>query len=170
MATWNVVAEFLSRVLKIVIAHHSSYSDRHRVPLWMTTFWTRIACPSGTSRRRSTMSWVHKDESQRFPPSWRASVDIWSSDILSRIGGKVSRWDQSQVNTRYEVLDWFEPSHEVIVLHTVLMYYAIEIGSSLFLSSSFRDFQDFLHCLRCGSILSIYSQEITSYSLIGSRL
>jgi hypothetical protein len=57
----------LSRVLKIVVVHRSSYSDRRRVPLWMMTFWTGIACPSGTSRRRSTMPWVHKDESQRFP-------------------------------------------------------------------------------------------------------
>jgi hypothetical protein len=57
----------LSRVLKIIIVHRSSYSDRRRVPLWMTTFRTGTACPSGTYRRRSTMPWVHKDESQCFP-------------------------------------------------------------------------------------------------------
>jgi hypothetical protein len=45
------------------------------------------------------------------------------------------------VNTRHEVLDWFEPSHGVIALRPVLMYYAIEIGSSLFLSGSFQVFQ-----------------------------
>jgi hypothetical protein len=49
------------------------------------------------------------------------------------------------VNTRREILDWFEPSCEAIVIHPVLMYYAIEIDSSLFLSGSFdvffRDFR-----------------------------
>jgi hypothetical protein len=52
------------------------------------------------------------------------------------------------VNTRHEVLDWFGPSHGVIALRPVLMYYAIEIGSSLFLSGSFGcfplDFPDVL--------------------------
>jgi hypothetical protein len=56
------------------------------------------------------------------------------------------------VNTRHEVLDWFGPSRGVIALRPVLMYYAIEIVSSLFLSGSFggisgclsRDFQDIL--------------------------
>jgi hypothetical protein len=62
------------------------------------------------------------------------SVDVWSSDIWSRIGGNVSRRDQSHVNTRHEVLDWFGPSRGVIVIRPVLMYYVIEIGSSLFLS------------------------------------
>jgi hypothetical protein len=115
----------LSRVLKIVVVCHSSYSDRRRVSLWMTMFRTGIACLSGTSCRRSTMPWVHKDESQRFPPSWRASLDVWSSDIWSRIGGNASRWDQSHVNTRHRGLDWFVPSRGVIVIHPVLMYYAI---------------------------------------------
>jgi hypothetical protein len=41
------------------------------------------------------------------------------------------------VNTRREVLDWFEPSRGVIALRLVLMYYGIEISSSLFLSGSF---------------------------------
>jgi hypothetical protein len=36
------------------------------------------------------------------------------------------------VNTRHEVLDWFRPSRGVIVLGPVLVYYAIEIGFSLF--------------------------------------
>jgi hypothetical protein len=173
MAAWNVVAEFLSRVLKIVIAHHSFYfwagssrsssctallilepgaQDYRHAPLWMMTFRTGIACLSGTSYRRSMMPWVHKDKSQRFPPTWRASVNIWSSDIWSRIGGNASRWDQSHVNTRHEVLDWFGLSCGVIALRPVLMYYAIEIGSSLFLSG----------CPRCGSTLSIYSQGTAS--------
>jgi hypothetical protein len=42
------------------------------------------------------------------------------------------------MNTRHEVLDWFGPSHRVITLRPVLMYYAIEIDSSLFLSVSFE--------------------------------
>jgi hypothetical protein len=41
------------------------------------------------------------------------------------------------VNTRHEVLDWFGPLRGVIALRPVLMYYAIEIDSSLFLSDSF---------------------------------
>jgi hypothetical protein len=45
------------------------------------------------------------------------------------------------MNTRHKVLDWFELSRRVIALHPVLMYYAIEIGSSLFLLGSFRVFQ-----------------------------
>jgi hypothetical protein len=56
------------------------------------------------------------------------------------------------VNIRHEVLDWFGPSRGVIAIRPVLMYYAIEIVSSLFLSGSFegisgclsRDFQDIL--------------------------
>jgi hypothetical protein len=42
------------------------------------------------------------------------------------------------VNTIHEVLDWFGPSREVIALRSVLIYYTIEIGFSLFLSGSFR--------------------------------
>jgi hypothetical protein len=45
------------------------------------------------------------------------------------------------VNIRHDVLNWFEPSRGVIVLCPVLMYYSIEIGSSLFLSGSFEGFQ-----------------------------
>jgi hypothetical protein len=47
----------------------------------------------------------------------------------------------------HEVLDWFGPSCGVIATHPVLMYYAIEIGSSLFfqdISGSSGDFQGFL--------------------------
>jgi hypothetical protein len=45
--------------------------------------------------------------------------------------------DQSHVNTRHDILDWFGPSREVIVILRVLMHYAIEIDSSVFLSGSF---------------------------------
>jgi hypothetical protein len=50
------------------------------------------------------------------------------------------------VNTRYEVLDWFEFSCGVIDIRPVLMYYAIEINSSLFISGSFGGFRD-IFCL-----------------------
>jgi hypothetical protein len=42
------------------------------------------------------------------------------------------------VNTRHELLDWFRSSRGVIALRSVLIYYAIEIDFSLFLSGSFR--------------------------------
>jgi hypothetical protein len=51
------------------------------------------------------------------------------------------------VNTIYEVLDWFRLSRGVIAIRPVLMYYAIEIDSSLFLSGFFGDFQDVLRDL-----------------------
>jgi hypothetical protein len=133
----------LSWVLKIVVVRRSSYSDRRRVPLWIMTFWTGTACPSRTSRRRSTMPCGHKDESQRFLPTWRASVDVWSSDIWSRIRENISQRHQSHVNTKYEVLDWFGPSRRVIAICPVLMYYAIEISSSLFLLRTFGVFRGF---------------------------
>jgi hypothetical protein len=68
------------------------------------------------------------------------------------IGGNISQRDQSYVNTRHDVLDWFGSSREVIVIRPVLMYYAIEIDFSFFLSRS----------PRCGSILSF------SWDLSGS--
>jgi hypothetical protein len=37
-------------------------------------------------------------------------------------------------------LDWFRPSRGVIALRPILMYYAVEIGSPLFLSGSFEIF------------------------------
>jgi hypothetical protein len=82
------------------------------------------------------------------------SVDVWSLDIWSRIGGNASRRDQSHVNTRHEDLNWFGPLRRVIAIHPVLLYYAIEIDSSLFLSGSFGVFRG---CPRCRSIISIYS-------------
>jgi hypothetical protein len=173
---WNVVAEFLrlrGNSKPIIIVHHTSYSwaecsrssscttllivepgaqDRRRASLWMMMFRTGTACPSGTSHHRSTMSWVHKHESQHFLHSWCASVDVVSLDIYSRIRGNASQRYQSHVNTRHEVLDWFRLSPGVIVIRPVLMYYAIEIDSSLFL----------LRCPRCEFTLSIYSRRITS--------
>jgi hypothetical protein len=44
------------------------------------------------------------------------------------------------VNIRHEILDWFGLSREVMVIHLVLIYYAIEIDYSLFLSESFGFF------------------------------
>jgi hypothetical protein len=45
---------------------------------------------------------------------------------------------KSHVNIRHEILDWFSPSRGVIVLHPVLMYYALR----LVLPSFFRDLLD----------------------------
>jgi hypothetical protein len=60
----------------------------------------------------------------------------------------------------------FRPLREVIALHPVLMYYAIVIDFSLFLSGSFGGLSgislNFLGCPRCGSILSIYSRGTAS--------
>jgi hypothetical protein len=53
------------------------------------------------------------------------------------IGGNVSQRDQSHMNIRHNGLDWFVPSLVVIALRPVLMYYAIEIDSSLFLLGCF---------------------------------
>jgi hypothetical protein len=72
----------------------------------------------------------------------------------------------SRQQKMHEFLDWFEPSRKVIALRSVLTYYAIEIGSYLFLLESFGDFPGmfsssflvFSGCPRCGSILSIYSR------------
>jgi hypothetical protein len=44
------------------------------------------------------------------------------------------------MNTRHEVLDWFGASRGVIALRLVLMHYAIEIVSSVFLSGCFGIF------------------------------
>jgi hypothetical protein len=64
------------------------------------------------------------------------------------IGGNASRRDKSHVNKRHEILDWFDPSRGVIVIRLVLMYYAIEIGSSLLLLESFSvSFEIFFRCL-----------------------
>jgi hypothetical protein len=45
------------------------------------------------------------------------------------------------VNISYKILEWFGSSRRVIAIRPVLMYYAIEIGSSLFLSGFFGVFQ-----------------------------
>jgi hypothetical protein len=55
------------------------------------------------------------------------------------------------VNIRHKVLDWFRPSRGVIALRLVLMYYAIEIDSSLFLPGSFRGFSGSF-----GIVLDVY--------------
>jgi hypothetical protein len=101
---WNVAAEFLrlwGNSMSIVVMRRASCSwarcsrsslcitlliiepcaqDRRHASLWMMIFRTGTACPSGISHRRSMIPWVHKDESQRFSPSWRVSVDVWSLD------------------------------------------------------------------------------------------
>jgi hypothetical protein len=52
------------------------------------------------------------------------------------------------VNTRHEVLDWLGLSRGVIALRPVLMYYVIEIDSSLFLVGLFQRFSRDVFCLR----------------------
>jgi hypothetical protein len=150
-----------------LLVHELGAQDRCRALLWMTTFWTGIVCPSGTSRRRSTMPWVHKDESQRFPPSWCASIDVWSSDIWTRIGGNRSRRDQSHVNTRHKVfrlvraLVWSNsPTPSIDVLCYWDWLFSISFG--IFPGSLGDVFSLFSACPRCGSIISIYSQGIAS--------
>jgi hypothetical protein len=68
------------------------------------------------------------------------------------------------MNTRHEVLDWFEPSRGVIALRPVLMYYVIEIGSSLFLSGSFEVFWD-VFCLR--DFLDVLDVDLSSLFIVG---
>jgi hypothetical protein len=94
-------------------------------------------------------------------------VDVWSSDIWSRIGGNVSRRDQSHVNTRHEVLDWFGPSRGVIVLRPVLMYYAMEIGSSLFLSGSSGIFRGCPSESFGGVLRDLFDVDLSSLFIVG---
>jgi hypothetical protein len=66
------------------------------------------------------------------------------------------------MNTRHEVLDWFGSSHGVIALCPVLMYYAIEIGSSLFLLGSFGVFRGFLRIFRI-----VLDVDLSSLFIVG---
>jgi uncharacterized membrane protein YhfC len=59
------------------------------------------------------------------------------------------------VKINHEVLDSFELSRGVIVICSVLMYYAIEIGSHLFLSRSFRIF------------LNVFDVDLSSLFIVG---
>jgi hypothetical protein len=94
------------------------------------------------------------------------------------IEGNVSRRDQSHMNIRYEILDWFGRSRGVIVLRQVLMYYAIKIGSSLFLSESSRVFPRmfsgsfwacFLDCPRdvTGMFFLLLNVDLSSLFIVG---
>jgi hypothetical protein len=60
------------------------------------------------------------------------------------------------MNTRHGVLDWFGPSSGVIAVHPILMYYAIEIDSSLFMSGSFRDFLGFFRLVLDVDLSSLF--------------
>jgi hypothetical protein len=75
------------------------------------------------------------------------------------IEGNTSRQDQSHVNTRHDVLDWFRPLRRVIVIRPVLIYYAIEIGSSLFLLGSFGVFR--------GSFENVLDMDLSSLFIVG---
>jgi hypothetical protein len=96
-------------------------------------------------------------------------VDVWSLDNWSRIGGNASRRDQSHVNTRHEVLDWFGSSCGVIALHLLLLYYTIEIGSSLFLlgcpSGSFGGFSEDFFSRGC--LLPSLDVDLSSLFIVG---
>jgi hypothetical protein len=112
----------LSLCITLLIVE-SGAQDHRRATLGMMMFRIGTAHPSGTSRRRSIMSWVHKDESQCFPPTWHASVDVWSLDIWCRIRGNASQRDQSHMNTRHRVfrlvwaLTWSKsPTSSIYVL------------------------------------------------------
>jgi hypothetical protein len=187
---WNVVAEFLrlrgnSNPIVVVRRAFCSWvaQDRRHTPLFLLlSRMLKIVVVRHCERRCSEQELhAHREllvvDSRRHefirmnlsasPPTWRASVDVWSSDTWSRIGGNTCQRDQSHVNTRHEILDWFRPSRRVIVLRPVLMYSAIEIGSSIFLLGSFGVFSGFSGWPRYRSILSIYSRRITSQSLAG---
>jgi hypothetical protein len=66
----------------------------------------------------------------------------------------------------HEVLDWFEPLHEVIALRPVLIYCAIKIGSSLFLLGSFEVFRGYFQVFSGVSRMSWGCLEDLSYLFI----
>jgi hypothetical protein len=70
------------------------------------------------------------------------------------------------VNTRHEVLDWFRPLRGVIVLRPVLMYYAIEIDSSLFLLGYFP----ILSGMFSRSFQVVIDVDLSSLFISGNRL
>jgi hypothetical protein len=72
------------------------------------------------------------------------------------------------MNIRRKVLDWFRHSCGVIVIRTVLMYYAIEIGSSLFLSGSFGGVSEMFSIFRIFRI--ILDVDLFSLFIVRNRL
>jgi hypothetical protein len=63
-----------------------------------------------------------------LPPSWRASVDVSSSDICDKDREKCDDVRSiSRMNT--VVLDWFRPSYGVIAHIQFLLYYAIKFDA-----------------------------------------
>jgi hypothetical protein len=74
------------------------------------------------------------------------------------------------VNIRHEVLDWFGLSRGVIPLRSVLMYYAIEIDSSLFLSGSLEVFSECLQDVSDVDLSYLYIVRESVQCLAGSRL
>jgi hypothetical protein len=69
------------------------------------------------------------------------------------------------VNIRHEILDWFGPSRGVIPLHSVLMYYAIEIDSSLFLSGFLKVFPECLQDVSDVDLSYLYIVEESAHSV-----
>jgi hypothetical protein len=71
------------------------------------------------------------------------------------------------VNTRYGILDWFGPSRGVIAIRPVLMYYAIEIGSSLFLSGSLGVFRGCLPDVSFLAFQGVLDVELSYLFIVG---
>jgi hypothetical protein len=69
------------------------------------------------------------------------------------------------VNIGHKVLDWFRPSRGVIALRLVLMYYAIEIDSSLFLAGSFRGFSGSFGIVLDVDLSSLFIVEKSFHSI-----
>jgi hypothetical protein len=97
----------------------------------------------------------------------RSGRELLPGAPLSTSGRQIFRvWSEgtqvSEINLMWTqdtwFLDWFGTSYKVIAIRPVLMYYVIEIDSSIFLSGSFKGFPGMSSaCPRCGSIISIYS-------------
>jgi hypothetical protein len=67
------------------------------------------------------------------------------------------------MNIRHKVLEWFRSSRGVIALRPVLMYYAIEVGSLLFLSGSYRDFRGVFRPL----FWLVFDVDLSSLFIVG---
>jgi hypothetical protein len=71
---------------------------------------------------------IFQDGSWALLPSWRASVDVSSSDICDENQEKHNN-ASSILRMNMMDLDRFGPSREVIALHLILLYYAIKFDA-----------------------------------------
>jgi hypothetical protein len=67
------------------------------------------------------------------------------------------------MNIRHEILDWFGPSRRVIVICQILIYYAIDIDSLLFLSASSSDFRGVFRPL----FWLVFDVDLSSLFIVG---